>query len=641
MKKWPIRQRILFLAIFPVFVISLLLSSLLIYGGISEIDDALKARGKIMARQLAPASEYGAFSGNFEILQGLVQSVMKEPDVKAVVITDAREKILAISGNPSAFQPGMARELDDGRVIDGENGALIFGAQIYQNAIEIDDFGLTDPNDRRVTGNRERKLLGRVYLELSKESTQARKNRFVAIGALIGLLGIIGAFLLALRMSRDVTHPLSRLHDAVMEMTRGNLEARVATGSGGELAQLEDGFNHMAEELSVARAAMQARIDEITALLERKEKAEQANFAKTRFLASASHDLRQPVQALNWFVSALRQRIDDEQSQRICQMMQESIRTLNELLERLLDISKLDAGVIVPQKEQVPVNSLLTRLENEFRALLEARGIRFDVLFNRTWVETDPNLLMMVLRNLVSNAAKYTDQGRIVLGCRRQGAVLVVQVWDTGVGIPPAELRNIFQEFYQVGEQSRERRQGLGLGLAIVERIVKLLEHTIEVRSTLGKGSLFQIRLPICAAPRISLAATEEVNETSQNVVVAILEDEAPILEGLTFLLTGFGYHAIGAANVEELLVRLAALDSRPNIVIADYRLGEQVTGIDAITLLREKYYPGLPAILITGDTAPERVREAELRHITLLHKPIDGDKLVFSIERNLSGPRK
>ncbi|MBS4097737.1 MAG: HAMP domain-containing protein [Sulfuricella sp.] len=639
MKKWPIKHRVLFLAIFPVFAISLLLSSLLIYGGISEIDDAMKARGKAMARQLAPASEYGAFSGNFEILQGLVQAVMKEPDVKAVVITDAREKILAISGNPTVFRAGMADAVDDGRIIAGENGAFIFGAQIFQNAIEIDDFGLSDPNDRKVQNTR--KLLGRLYIELSNESTQARKNRFILIGALIGLLGIAGAFLLALRMSRDVTNPLSHLHDAVMEMTRGNLDARVATGSGGELHQLENGFNQMATELGSARAAMQARIDEITALLDHKEKAEQASYAKTRFLASASHDLRQPVQALNWFVAALRQNISDEQSLRICQMMQESIRTLNELLERLLDISKLDAGVVAPQKEQVPVDSLLTRLENEFRALLEARGIGFAVHFSHVWVETDPNLLMMILRNLISNAAKYTDQGRIVLGCRRHGEELAIQVWDTGVGIPPLELRNIFQEFYQVGEQSRERRQGLGLGLAIVERIAKLLGHSINVRSTVGKGSLFEVRLPVCATPQVALAPSEEVGSPSQNRVVAILEDEVPTLEGLTFLLNGYGYVAVGEASVGELLESLSRQHLKPDIVVADYRLGDNQTGLRAINLLRDTFSPTLAAILITGDTTPERVREADTHRITLLHKPIDGDKLVFTIEKCLAAKRK
>lgn len=635
MNKWPIKYRVLFLAIFPVLMISVLLSSLLIYGGMSEIDNALRTRGKIMAGQLAPASEYGAFSGNIEILQGLVQSVMKEPDVKAVVITDARDKILAISGNPSVFQAGMTSALDDGRIIEGENSTLIFGARIFQNGVEIDDFGLTDPVDRK--GSSERKLLGRVFVELSEDSTHARKLRFLSIGTLIGLFGIIGASLLALRMSRGVTVPLSTLHEGVMEMTRGNLATRVSTNSGGELAQLESGFNQMAEEIDTARAAMQARIDEITALLEHKEKAEQANFAKTRFLASASHDLRQPVQALNWFVSALRQRIDDEQSLRVCQMMQESIRTLNELLERLLDISKLDAGAIVPQKEQVPVNSLLTRLENEFRALLEARGIRFSVHFSNAWVETDPNLVMMVLRNLVSNAAKYTDRGRIVLGCRHRAGELEIQVWDTGVGIPPAEIRNIFQEFYQVGEQSRERRQGLGLGLAIVDRIIKLLGHPIGVRSTLGKGSVFSVRLPLCGAPRLAQQAAQEIGEASPNVLIALLEDEVPILEGLTFLLNGFGYVTVGASDIEELLTRLTDCAQRPDIVIADYRLGEERTGVEAIKRLRELYMANLPAILITGDTAPERLREAEELNITLLHKPIDGDKLVFAIEKNLS----
>ncbi len=264
MKKWKLKHRILFLAMFPVLVITILLASVIMISGVSGIDDALKARGMVIARQLAPASEYGAFSGNREILQTLAQSVMKEEDVKAVIIADARNKILAVSGKPSQLTAGSTDAADSGHIIAGDRDGLIFGAPIYQSQIELDDFGLFD-RTARIKG--EKKKLGRVFVEMSTASTQRQKNRFIALSTAIGLLGLAGAFLLALRMSRDVTSPLFRLLDAVTRMTQGKLDTRVTADSGGELEALENGFNLMAMKLQSAHDTMQERIDAATSLL--------------------------------------------------------------------------------------------------------------------------------------------------------------------------------------------------------------------------------------------------------------------------------------------------------------------------------------------------------------------------------------
>lgn len=637
MKNPSIKHKILFLAMFPAFVIATLLAALIMIGGTSEIDSALKARGLLMARQLAPASEYGAFSGNQKVLQALAQSLMKESDVKSVVIADAHNVILAVSGRPPRVTPGGTGRGDIDRILRGEKESLIFSEPIYQSeGIELDDYGLMD---RQVGQDEEnRKILGRVYIELSTESTQQRKNKFIAAASLIGLLGLTGALLLALRMSRDVTRPLSRLLDAVILMTQGRLDTRVAAGSGGELEKLENGFNDMAEKLQAAYAGMQARIDEANAMLAEKEKAEQASTAKTRFLAAASHDLRQPVQALNWFIGALRQQLTDAQSLHICQLMRDSITALNELLETLLDISKLDAGVIAVAKEPVPVDSLLKRLDNEFRAPLEARGIELHIRPCNAWVETDPNLLTMLLRNLLSNAAKYTDKGRILFGCRRRGDKLAIQVWDSGIGIPAAELNKIFQEFYQVGDRTREKRQGLGLGLAIVERVARLLGHRLNVRSAVGKGSMFEIMVPLTQSSQGSSLGEESASGSGSDVLVTVIEDEADILEGIKYLLEGFGYRVIGATSAAALLVSLAKYREKPDIIIADYRLGGDATGHDAIRQIRERYSLSIPAIMITGDTTPNRLHEAGDGNAKLLHKPIDADKLLFTIEKSLAG---
>lgn len=254
MKNWPLAHRILFLALAPVWVISALLVLLVVIVGITEIDGAIKARGTVITRQLAPASEYGAFSGNREVLQALTQSVMKEDDAKAVVITDADNKVLAVSGKPSKLGPEHAKAADNGKILRGDHESLIFAAPIYQGKSEADAFDLFDriPNDKAT----KQKLLGRVYLELSTHASHQSKNVFVALSVLIGLVGTVCASILAMRMSRDLTRPLSRLLDGVHRMEKGELDTRITANSGGELQELEAGFNQMAEKLEGSHKSM-------------------------------------------------------------------------------------------------------------------------------------------------------------------------------------------------------------------------------------------------------------------------------------------------------------------------------------------------------------------------------------------------
>ncbi len=279
MKNWPLAHRILLLALAPVWIISALLVLLVVIVGITEIDGAIKARGTVITRQLAPASEYGAFSGNREVLQALTQSVMKEDDAKAVVITDADNKVLAVSGKPSKLGPEHAKAADNGKILRGDHESLIFAAPIYQGKSEADAFDLFDrtPNDKTAR----QKLLGRVYLELSTHASHQSKNVFVALSVLIGLVGTVCASILAMRMSRDLTRPLSRLLDGVHRMEKGELDTRITANSGGELQELEAGFNQMAEKLEGSHKSMM----EINANLEN------LVIARTRELELRNRDL--------------------------------------------------------------------------------------------------------------------------------------------------------------------------------------------------------------------------------------------------------------------------------------------------------------------------------------------------------------
>ncbi|MBU1977956.1 MAG: HAMP domain-containing protein, partial [Gammaproteobacteria bacterium] len=347
MKNWGIKYRVLFLAMFPVVVISALLSILVVIGGITEMDGALKSRGMLIARQLAPASEYGAFSGNREILQALSQAVLKEEGVNAIIITDDHDNILAVSGRPSHFDYKSAGLAGVSQLESTGKDSLVFAAQIYQNESDIDEYGLFD--SAKPPRAEKRKVLGRVYVELSTVATQQRKNHFILISIAIGLLGFFGALLLALRLSRDVTHPLSRLLDAVVRMSHGKLDARVAVDSGGELAKLEQGFNEMAGELQSAYSDMQERIEERTRDLARlKDEAEQAkasaelaNQAKSQFLAHISHEIRTPLNGLIGFLGLMgKTRIDDVQ-QEYLNICETSSRSLLAIINDILDLSKI------------------------------------------------------------------------------------------------------------------------------------------------------------------------------------------------------------------------------------------------------------------------------------------------------------
>ncbi|MBI3285429.1 MAG: diguanylate cyclase [Burkholderiales bacterium] len=263
MKNWRLKHRILLLALAPVWLISILLTLLAVLVGITEIDGALKARGGVIARQLAPASEYGAFSGNREVLQALTLAVMKEDDARAVLITDRDHKVLALSGSPSPFSAQHARAAEQGQILAGLHGTLIFGMPIYQGRTDGDAFDLFDQSGAAPAAPP--KLLGYVYLELSTTSSRHSKTVFIALSLLIGMIGMACASVLALRMSRDLTRPLSHLLDGVHSMARGKLETRIAANSGGELEALENGFNLMAAKLQHGRDAML----EVNANLER------------------------------------------------------------------------------------------------------------------------------------------------------------------------------------------------------------------------------------------------------------------------------------------------------------------------------------------------------------------------------------
>ena len=370
-----------------------------------------------------------------------------------------------------------------------------------------------------------------------------------------------------------------------------------------------------------------------TELRAAKENAEAANLSKSRFLAAASHDLRQPTHALGLFIATLRSmarrpEVKGADVEKIATRLQLALDGLGRLLNGLLDVSRLEAGAAEVHRRPVPVQAVLAEIANAFAGPAREKGLALRVAPTSLWVDTDPVVLGRVLSNLAANALRYTEHGRILIGCRRRPGVVEIQVLDTGIGIAPDQRARIFEEFYQVGNVARDREQGLGLGLAIVQRSVDLLGGTVAVASEPGRGSRFSVALPRADAARGAPGAEPgAAAEGGAGRVILVIDDNAEVLDSMRALLGEWGHTAIAVRTLEAAL-DAAARDAEIGLVIADYRLGDSVTGADAIDAVRRALGRAVPAVIITGDTSPQRIREANRSGHRLLHKPIDPREL-------------
>lgn len=366
-------------------------------------------------------------------------------------------------------------------------------------------------------------------------------------------------------------------------------------------------------------------------LRKQKEIAEAANLAKSTFLAAASHDLRQPVHALGLFVGALREIPMAPEGKRIVERIEASAHAMDGLFAALLDISRLDAGTVEVRRRGFAVHPFLDRICRDHTEEARAKGISIKPQPTSLIALSDPVLLERIARNLVSNAVRYTDVGRIVVGCRRRGDRVAIQVWDTGRGIPADQIGRIFEEYYQLGNPERDRAKGLGLGLAIVRRLADLLGCALTVRSKVGSGSCFEVAVPMSDREEAGTADEEDRGALTRGMVV-VVDDEQSIREGMTTLLGGWGHEVVAAASGNEAMKLLATHPGRPDLIICDYRLRNGENGIGVIEKLQGEYNDAIPALLITGDTAPDRLAEAHASGLLLLHKPVSNSKLRAAI---------
>jgi two-component system CheB/CheR fusion protein len=364
-----------------------------------------------------------------------------------------------------------------------------------------------------------------------------------------------------------------------------------------------------------------------------KRVAEQASLGKSRFLAAASHDLRQPLQTLSLLRGILAKRIKDQSGVRLIAKLEETLGAMSGMLNTLLDINQLEAGVVHPEIAEFPIGTLLDRLQTEFAYHVATRQLVLRVVASGLNVRSDPRLLEQTLRNLLANAVKYTERGKVLLGCRRRGDKLRIEVWDTGIGIPAGQLESIFEEFHQLDNAARERSRGIGLGLSIVQRISELLGNIIDVRSWLGRGSVFAIEVPLGENTQRPPSGAQRVEAVAGPTgAILIVEDDPAVREMLEMLFEGEGHRTTAVAGANEALALAARGALLPDIIIADYNLPGDQTGAQVIARLRESLRREIPAIILTGDISSDTLRKIADAGCVHLSKPAEPETLIQQI---------
>ncbi len=617
-----IRARAILIAVLPTMVMATVLIAYFTSSRLSDLEEVHIQRGKALARQLAAASEYGVFSGNLESLRKLSNAIVIEKDVVRVVVISPQQEILAESASPDPTMNGTTQPLLFREPVTGP------GVNIEDPFLENTDIGPPPPADQR----------GEVLVEMTRDSLRSEEQRVLRNAFLMVVAVLIASIALALRFSRGISGPILRIAGTVSRFGRGELTARVPVEGGKSLRKLAEGVNDMADKLGASREDLERQIKAATCeLLEKKEEAERGNRAKTRFLAAASHDLRQPMHALGLFVAELGQKPHAPDTRRLVEQIAVSAETMENLLDSLLDISRLDVGVLDRQIKPFPLQPLLERIDVDYRREADMCGQRLRLRATSLWVESDPLLLERILHNLISNALRYSPGGTVLLACRKRGRRVRIEVRDNGPGIAPEAQEAIFQEFVQLDNPERNRAKGLGLGLAIVRRLTDLLNHPLCLQSHPGKGSLFAVELPAAAPGLLAEGKQPAPGHALNGLHVVLVDDDELAVASTVGLLESWGCEVTAADSQAGILKALQRAATPPDIILSDYQIAA-ANGLEIIRQLRAHFGLPIPAVILSGDTSSATASAVQQADIPLLHKPVRPARLRALLQRKTQG---
>ncbi len=627
-----IRTRMALAATLPVSLVVLAIVSIFWQGRVQDLEASYQQRVNLLAHEVALFSTYGLFSGNTDNLQSVVKEIQREPGVKSVLVFNSDGNVVARSGEATLH---AFRELQSSDYVARQRQRLIDvqTAQILPFAVPIDDmFSQGGPN--QVT------TLGNALVEVSREELERLKREALLTAIWIGLVGMLLGGLLAYRLGNWVVGPIVRISNMVKRVGEGNFAIWDEVKDDDPLRELQVSLNQMAKRLSWGRDELERQVETVTqALRLKKEQAESATLAKSRFLAAASHDLRQPSHALGMFVARLGQLPMDAQMRELVDNLEISVQAMQDLLDGLLDLSRLDSGNIQVRISSVDLNELLSSVRSSLSSMAEAKGLRLRIRPTRQWAFSDAALLQRMLVNLVINAIRYTEQGTVLVACRpdAQGRGVRIEVWDSGIGIPAEHHEDIFKEFYQLSNRSGDRNFGMGLGLNIVQRSAALLGHRIALRSQVGCGTRFALMME--SAPRLlPMAQGSEQAPTAQpgdigGMQVLLIEDNDNAREAVKGLLESWGCSVQVASSLAEARTHLSNA-AIPDVILSDFHLGSTENGIQCIQALREMAGQPIPACLISGDTHDDFLTSVVAADLPLLHKPVRPAKLRNMLRR-------
>lgn len=604
-----IRTRAFLLGLLPTLLLAAVLSAYHVITRLDDLETNVSRQGMELARRLAASAEYGVLSGNNPALEKLLDQALTEPGVKSAIVVWPDQTTM-IRGESINRLPDL-RKVEQWQT--ASRSWFVFPVR-FAPAEERDIFF-----DDNINTN---EPLAWVAVSMDANQKQALAKRLLLASMGITLLGLLLSILLINKLALTGLQPLMDIIAAMKNISSGNFGKRVkVTAHSPEMRQLQSMVNKMSESLRSYQQDMEEKVRLVTAELEHKKReAEQANLAKSKFLATASHDLRQPMHAIGLYVESLKPQMQGRAAEDTLNKIERSISGMVELFNAILDVTKLDAGVVQPNIAPLRIRKMFLYLADEFAPEAENKGLSLRVRAPDVWVESDEILLERILRNLLSNAIRHTRQGGVLISARRCQGKLRLQVWDTGTGIEPEHQSRIFDEFYQASADHEQARQGLGLGLAIVRRLTRLLGYPLQLQSRTGRGTAISIDVPMAPIYPDRIEHRAEMGDGTIRGVALLVDDDPSVLDALGNLLEQWGMGLIVANSLQQTK---QVLQVSPDIVLVDYQLQNGETGLMVAEEVQRRHGGNIPIVLITGDTRTETIKSLRASGFPILHKPV------------------
>lgn len=638
-----LRWRLLSMSMLPLIIFALIWMSYALAQRYSDLSSQLEQRAQLLARQMAVASDYAIFAQNNLVLQSITSSVAKEPEVSLAGVYDARLQALSVSEGAPSKERGTNLSAQLGLAASsGQPSQSLEYGRLLRYIQPINSVGL-ELEEQPKGSSKLSAITGYAVVEVSLDSVYTELVKF-----LFGVLLVLAALLLiawrvANRFSSQLEHSFRMVASAAKKIGAGDTQVRLRLGANDikVFDQLSRDLNLMAERLEFSQKYLESQVLAATqALREQKEAAELSNSAKSRFLAAASHDLRQPIHAISLLVSAAQHERGAAAQSAIIRRIEQGTSALSDLLNSLLDISRLDGGGVQLHEENFSLARVMSNLQNTYQSLAQEKGVELVIRPTKACTHSDPVLLERVLSNLVSNAVRYTPPGGVVYVCARpRGQEWLVQVRDNGPGISPNEQENIFQEFVQLSNPQRDRSQGLGLGLAIVRRLCHLLSHRVEVRSELGRGATFGLYIPSVQAAGVDAQANPGAAQPSSSPAsqllgmrILVVEDDELVRESFKGLLSMWGASVDAFERAGLAIEHVRNQERGPDLIITDHRLGGSHNGLELSREIAQLVHQAVPTLLVTGDTEDASLQRLLEGHIQVLYKPVKPNLLIGSI---------